>query len=373
MSFGACAMDMRAAPMVNTMTLKTAPAAKLAPVSSHSKHELIGKHAVSAIHNSSNKRIKKRRRRAFAVDDARRSYVDQIFGAINSGDGILSTLERIAHPDVMMSCRFLGDPSTITTGKLYREVKGRELIAKFVDAMLMASPDAVLKLHEKKMRLRQNNSSYIVAKYTLEGYKFCNLLTTNDKTVTKKIMMPSVKPSARPTVASMSPATSKDDSSTDMAVYPTLFNTRTSSSSNSLGDDSEDDSDEEDEMEEWNDEHFFDDMGDDFDLPAATCVPSVDKSIQERSELLLQASQFLNRHPNTISGYDQKVSIATQGSEFGLSQSLSMPVLVSTIGTMALHINPSRQVYKIDFLWTYNQNSKTKSSMIADEIKVIHN
>ncbi len=59
-------------------------------------------------------------------------------------------LERIAHPEIVMTCKFLGDPSTITTGKLYREVKGRESISKFIDVMMMASPDAVLKLHEKK-------------------------------------------------------------------------------------------------------------------------------------------------------------------------------------------------------------------------------
>lgn len=386
MSFGACAPVIKTAPMVSTVPVyKTTPVvaprpivgttlSALHPVAAHSKHDLCGK----------NKRIKRRRRRAFANDDPRRNYVDSIFGAINSGDGVLSTLERIAHPEVVMTCRFLGDPSTITTGKLYREVKGRDQIAKFVDCMLMASPDAVMKLHEKKMRLRQNNSSYIVAKYTLEGYKFCNLLTTNDKHVTKKVQMPTPKIVSPSNLSSGSRSftTSSQDGS-ESNVIPTLFNTISGSSSNSLGDESE----EEDDEDQWSD-NFFDEIASQFsnnslplDYSAVSSATNIQPSdehfnnassqLYQRSESLLQASQFLNRNC-FISGYDQKISIASATSEFGLSQSLSIPVLVSTIGTMALHINPNRQVYKIDFLWTYNQNSKQRA-VVADEIRMIHN
>lgn len=412
MSFGACAMPMNVAPMVSTMnilkkpmtttTFATAAPTVATAVAATNKPVAVSAHK----HESKNKRLKKRRRRAFSNDDPRRSYVDAIFGSINGGDGVLSTLERIAHPNVMMTCRFLGDPSTITTGKLYREVKGREQIAKFIDSMLMASPDAILKLHEKKMRLRQNNSSYIVAKYTLEGYKFCNVLTTNDRIMTKKInQLPCLKSAPAvantPAMVAMNVAagsgspfshqsgqTSKD--SGDVAVMPTLF-THSGSSGNSLHSDSEgDDDDEDDEGEEWNDEHFFDDLASvDMDAAAAATntdsflqANTVEKSIQERSQLLVQASQFMNRQNITsIHGYDEKISIASSNTEFGLSESLSIPILVSTIGTMALHINPNRQIYKIEFLWTYNQHqmnaankrSSLSSSIVADEIRMIHN
>lgn len=390
MSFGACPVEVRTAPMVSTNILISKPvvpttSSHLQPVSAHNKRELCGK----------NKMMKKRRRRGFATDDLRRNYADMIFGAINSGDvcGLLSTLERIAHPEVLLTCRFLGDPSTITAGKLYREIKGREPISKFVESMLMASPDAVLRLHEKKMRLRQNNSSYIVAKYTLEGYKFCHILTTNDKHASKKVhaslnKKTTVTSSSGSKTSSTVPSSSSHDNS-EVDIFSAIFNPVSGSSSNSLGDDSDED--------DWSGASQFSGSPLHFEhgmssppliklepnmIPIPSSIPFtndkslqflhshvVDKKIQERSELLLQASQFMNRE-SSISGFNEKISIASATSEFGLSQSLPMPVLVSTIGTMALHINPNRQVYKIDFLWNYNQNDKAKQ-VLNDEMKVI--
>ena len=303
------------------------------------------------------KRGKKRRRRAFAVDDPRRGYVDSIFGAFNQGEGLLAVLNRIATSDVLLTCKFIGDPASLNAGKLYREVRGRELIANFVDTMLLAGPDTVLKLHEKKMRLRQNNSSYIVAKYTMEGWKFCSILTTNDKHSSKKVehakglrgmtTVPMGKNNEVPTVTRTSSGSAADAITTDDEWSDSLL----------------------DEMSEFSGSPILEDfqpvvsMEDNKDEKLShllsSCVHNADveRSIQEKSELMLATGQFKNR--NVIpSGFNEKISIAGNNSEFGLSNSLPAPILVSTIGTMALHINPNRQVHRIDFLWTYMKAKK---------------
>jgi hypothetical protein len=358
------------------------------------------------------RRIKKRRRRAFATDDCRRSFVDSLFGAINGGESLLPVLERIAHPDLVLTCRFLGEPASLSAGKLFREVKGRALISKFIDTMMLASPDSILRLHEKKMRLRQNNSSYIVAKYTLEGHQFCHVLTTNDKHMSKRALFPlktipaaaniAIAVAAAATTAvgttacakegsgSGSECTSHDeDSQSHYFGVPSAFPSSSSSSSSSLSHCSlvaEEDEEEEDCC--WG-EQFIDvdeemstagsplDLTDDCCFaddfhhhhltteaetesePAQLCA----EQTKVKSLHLLNAWQFAQR-PSTISGAEEKVSVSSNTTEFGVGSSLASPTLISTIGTMALHINPNRQVYKIDFLWTY---SKPKAS---DETKV---
>lgn len=327
-------------------------------------------YVMRALLNKSRK-AKKRRRRAFTQDDPRRGYVNLIFGAINTGEGLPALLQRITHPEVVMTSRFLGDPSMLTAGKLYREVKGREQICKFMDTILLASPDAVLRLHEKKMRLRQNNSSYVVAKYTLEGHKFCHVLTTNDKHVSKKALCPTkTVPAAALTVQAVAAA----------AAGQTLNKPTASVGSTSHDESSEISSAQSPSLmmdDEWS-EHLLDELsapGSPFlldhasfaeslhaDFPVDICAPvsapvvsaPSSENISAKSDFLLQAWQFPQR-PVSISGADQKVSVASQNTDFGLSNSLPLPTFVSSIGTMALHINPNRQIYKIDFLWTFKK------------------
>lgn len=119
--------------------------------------------------------------RQIAANDIRRQLAQVVITAVNQHDApaLTALLAELCGPCVLLTSRFIGvqEPSSAT---MSRELHGISHIVRYLDALFVSVPDALLRLITTKVHMFQNGCSYIVGKFTLKGVKCFDLVTVGD-------------------------------------------------------------------------------------------------------------------------------------------------------------------------------------------------
>lgn len=143
---------------------------------------------IRAIYRSRPQRIR-RRRKKLKIDesDPRPHFVDEVAEAYNTGDilKVREVFERHYEPDCVFIQRYTKGTPDVPP---HREFHSREQMLQHLGLYLEACPDGVLVVTSRKLHIRQDGTSYLVANLNFDAIWLFNVLLRNVVTTTKNLL-----------------------------------------------------------------------------------------------------------------------------------------------------------------------------------------
>lgn len=293
---------------------------------------------------------RKRRKRKVHADDVRLRYQADYIHALNSGDSVLlmEAMERYHTPDILHIERFIDNIPGVV---MYREMRGRDQLFKYTLANWEAMPDLTATLTSRKLCLRTDGTSYIIATALFHGSFLFNIQTNNAQhssqnllsrwnpfTKLYNILSGTTSPVSPPPVAAASSSNSK-------VVMPT------SKQSAAAVDPSRSKTSERDfatmqPVASSSNDRSRDSGKKDFDT-----TESVASSGDDGGELLSKSERG---KPNVsipaINISKDRVQVSTQATTFDTSQKKDRPFRLTVAATMIGHVNKDMKVYRSEII-----------------------
>lgn len=143
---------------------------------------------IRAIYRSRPQRIR-RRRKKLKIDesDPRPHFIDEVAEAYNTGDilKVREVFERHYEPDCVFIQRYTQGTPDVPP---HREFHSREQMLQYLGLYLEACPDGVLVVTSRKLHIRQDGTSYLVANLNFDAIWLFNVLLRNVVTTTKNLL-----------------------------------------------------------------------------------------------------------------------------------------------------------------------------------------
>lgn len=143
---------------------------------------------IRAIYRSRPQRIR-RRRKKLKIDesDPRPHFIDEVAEAYNTGDilKVREVFERHYESDCVFIQRYTQGTPDVPP---HREFHSREQMLQYLGLYLEACPDGVLLVTSRKLHIRQDGTSYLVANLNFDAIWLFNVLLRNVVTTTKNLL-----------------------------------------------------------------------------------------------------------------------------------------------------------------------------------------
>lgn len=116
--------------------------------------------------------------RTTKTGDPRLVFIDVFVTCLSlvSEKEIQIELAKHCEPDTLLMATWM---NTVRFEKKYREVRGLDSIAYYLNRMVMQTPDIVIKVQERTLYERPNGSSFLVCKLSITGTLYLTIMMKN--------------------------------------------------------------------------------------------------------------------------------------------------------------------------------------------------